>query len=129
MKVQRPSYCGEVTDKIKTYQKYKFAICYENAKDLPGYVSEKIFDCFFAGCVPVYWGAPNITQHIPESCFIDRRKFASNQDLYAFISGMSEVEYFGYLDSIDNFLEKNKDGIFSVDYFAKSLINNILKWL
>jgi hypothetical protein len=56
-------------------EKYKFSICYENARDTPGYITEKIFDCFFAGCVPIYWGANNITDHIPKECFIDKRDF------------------------------------------------------
>jgi len=33
---------------------HRFAICFENCV-FPGYVTEKIFDCFLAGCVPVYW--------------------------------------------------------------------------
>ncbi|MDP8234400.1 MAG: glycosyltransferase family 10, partial [Candidatus Saelkia tenebricola] len=66
-----PSYKGSVKSKRETMQKYKFAICYENAKDIPGYITEKIFDCFLAGCVPVYWGAPNVTEHIPVNTFVD----------------------------------------------------------
>ena len=76
-----PSYKGMVESKLETLSKYKFAICYENAQMIPGYITEKIFDCFFAGCVPVYWGAPNITEHIPQNCFIDRRKFKSHEEL------------------------------------------------
>jgi hypothetical protein len=42
-----------VDSKKNTLEKYKFSICYENARDIPGYITEKIFDCFFAGCVPI----------------------------------------------------------------------------
>ena len=77
LKPKYPSYRGTVKLKRDVLQKYKFAICYENARDIPGYITEKIFDCFFAGCVPVYWGAPNVTDHIPEDTFIDRRDFKS----------------------------------------------------
>ena len=44
-------------------------------RDVLGYITEKIFDSFAAWCVPVYWGASNVTDYIPEGCFIDRRKF------------------------------------------------------
>lgn len=44
-----------VQDKIEWLQKYKFNICFENSS-YPGYLSEKIFDAFAAGCVPIYWG-------------------------------------------------------------------------
>ena len=70
-----PSYKGEVKSKKKTYEKYKFSICYENVRDFKGYITEKIFDCFFGGCIPVYWGAQNITDHIPQNTFINKKKF------------------------------------------------------
>ena len=58
-----PSYRGKVDSKKEVLEKYKFAICYENARDIDGYITEKIFDCFFAGCVPIYWGANPLCQH------------------------------------------------------------------
>src|SRR4051794_23704286 len=53
--------CG--TEKINILKKYRFCFCMENSVDLRGYVSEKIFACFAAGCVPIYWGAPNIEEY------------------------------------------------------------------
>jgi len=47
------SYKGEVADKFLVLTQYKFSFCFENAKDITGYISEKIFDSFFAGCVVV----------------------------------------------------------------------------
>jgi len=125
LKPKRISYKGPVDDKLDTYRNYRFAICYENAKDLTGYISEKIFDSLFSGCVPIYWGADNITDFIPSNCFIDKRDFESFESLYKFISDMSEKEYFQYLDSIEEFIEKNKNGIFSVDYFTNTIIKNL----
>ncbi|MFC1672130.1 hypothetical protein ACFL01_03235, partial [Planctomycetota bacterium] len=58
-----PSYRGPVERKHDVLRRYRFSICYENARDIPGWITEKIFDCFFAGCVPVYWGANNVTDH------------------------------------------------------------------
>lgn len=74
-------------------QNYKFAICYENIKNQNGYITEKIFDCFFAGCVPIYWGAKNVTKHIPKECFIDMRDFSSFEEVYVLIKNMPEVTY------------------------------------
>ncbi len=54
LKPRYPSYKGPIESKKEIYKRYKFAICYENARDIPGYITEKIFDCFFAGCVPLY---------------------------------------------------------------------------
>ncbi|RTJ49124.1 hypothetical protein C3H65_09165 [Campylobacter jejuni] len=41
--------------KRKWLQNYKFNICFENSS-APGYTSEKIFQAFAAGCIPIYWG-------------------------------------------------------------------------
>jgi hypothetical protein len=30
------------------------------------YVSEKVYDALAAGCIPIYWGAPNIGTYIPQ---------------------------------------------------------------
>ncbi|OGX81660.1 hypothetical protein BEN47_19015 [Hymenobacter lapidarius] len=50
--------------KLRTIGQYRFAVCYENSR-LPGYVSEKVFDCLFASCVPVYLGEPDLSRFIP----------------------------------------------------------------
>src|SRR3989344_5204980 len=69
------NYRGAPESKIDTLKNYRFCICYENVHDVKGYITEKIFDAFAAGCIPIYWGASNVTEYIPEGCFIDRRKF------------------------------------------------------
>jgi hypothetical protein len=37
----------------------------ENNKELSGYITEKIFNDFLAGCVPCYQGDPEVTRWIP----------------------------------------------------------------
>lgn len=120
------SYKGKVESKNLTLGKYKFSICYENAKDIPGYITEKIFDCFFAGCVPVYWGAPNITDYVPQNCFIDKRKFETYHELYGYLKNMSENEYSSYIENIKEFLKSEKVKPFSAEYFAERIVNNVL---
>ncbi|MCL1721757.1 glycosyltransferase family 10, partial [Vibrio parahaemolyticus] len=51
------SYKGSVESKTHTLKNYKFCICFENAQMIEGYITEKIFDCFFSATVPIYWGA------------------------------------------------------------------------
>jgi len=126
LKPKYPSYRGTVKSKRDVLQKYKFAICYENARDISGYITEKIFDCFFAGCVPVYWGAPNVTDHIPEDTFIDRRKLRNYEELYGYLKNMPDKEYMGYLDAIKNFIKSDKIYPFSAECFADTLINEII---
>jgi hypothetical protein len=121
-----PSYKGAILSKKEIFQKYKFSICYENAKDFPGYITEKIFDCFIAGCIPVYYGAPNILKHIPANTFIDKRNFKTYDELYKYIKNIPQNEYINYLDSIKNFFISNKSYSFSPEYMIDILANKIL---
>lgn len=50
--------------KIDTLRRYKFCVAVENSES-PHYVSEKVYDAFVAGCVPVYFGAPNVLDYVP----------------------------------------------------------------
>lgn len=129
LKPKYSSYRGVVKSKREVLRKYKFAICYENVRDIPGYITEKIFDCFFAGCVPVYWGAPNVTDHIPADTFIDRRKYGTYEELYSYLKNMPDKEYFGYLDAIKIFIKSDKIYPFSAECFADTLIAEITRVL
>ncbi len=126
-KVNFPSYRGKVVSKLETLQRYRFSICYENVRDIPGYITEKIFDSFFAGCVPVYWGASNVSTHIPETCFIDRRKFANHEDLYKFMHSMTETEYTCYQEQIATFLTSEQARPFSAEFFAETICTTIVR--
>jgi len=126
-KIYFPSYRGKVESKLETMQHYRFSICYENVRDLPGYITEKIWDSFFAGCVPVYWGASNINDYIPENCFIDRRKFANHEELYKFMTAMTEAEYTAYQERIAVFLASDGAKKFSAEAFAETIVNTIVR--
>ena len=122
-----PSYRGKVEHKRDVLTKTRFAICYENVRDLPGYITEKIFDCFFSGCVPVYWGASNITQYIPADCFIDRRQFRDTEEVYVFLKAMTEQEFIGYQKRIAAFLQSDAAYPFSAEFFAETITKEIVQ--
>ena len=50
--------------KIEALRPYKFCVATENSED-DHYVSEKVYDALVAGCVPIYFGAPNILDCVP----------------------------------------------------------------
>ena len=120
------TYKGRVERKRPVLAKYKFSICYENVQNIPGYITEKIFDCFFAGTVPVYLGANNITDYIPKDCFVDKRDFVDYASLYAFMATISENDYSDYLTNIRSFMQSEKTSAFSCDNFVKVLSDHIL---
>lgn len=113
------SFRGPCADKIGVIKNYRFSICYENCRDVKGYITEKIFDCFAAGNVPVYWGASNVTDYIPKDCFIDRRDFESLDELYLFLKSMPKATYEGYLTRIREFLASDAAHLFSEEKFEE----------
>lgn len=98
-----PSWRGTVRKKREVMQQYKFALTYENAV-FPGYITEKMFDALFAGCVPVYLGAPDVTDYIPPSVFIDKRNFKTYEELYHYMASMPRKEYADYVTAIEKFV-------------------------
>lgn len=118
-----PSYRGTVKNKWDVLPQYRFSLCYENIHDEPGWVTEKIFDCMRAGCVPIYWGAPNIVNYVDAEAFIDRRNFKTNEELESYILGINAQDYQKYQDAIKNYLASERFAKFLPSNYADTIIN------
>ena len=81
-------YKGACASKYAILSQYRFCLCFENM-EMNGYVTEKIFDCFYAGTIPIYWGAPDIDLLIPSEAYIDARRFSSEKNMWDFIKNIS----------------------------------------
>lgn len=121
-----PSWRGKIDSKNTTLSKYKFAICYENAKSIPGYITEKIFDCFFAGCIPIYLGPPNIDDFIPSDTYIDKNQFVDYFELYEYLRKLTNEDILRYQENIRIFLQSEQGKRFSSEAFASILLRNII---
>jgi hypothetical protein len=121
-----PSYQGPAQNKFEVLAKARFCICFENAKDISGYITEKIFDSLFAGCVPIYWGEPQIQNILPRACFIDFRQFLNSsdpyRDLYQYISKMTEQDYITYQEAGKQFLASPAFRPYSSEAFANAIL-------
>ncbi|GBL40159.1 alpha-(1,4)-fucosyltransferase [Nitrospirota bacterium] len=84
-------YKGTCESKYEVLGKYQFSLCFENMA-MQGYVTEKIFDCFYAGAIPLYWGASDIQDLIPEDAYIDCRKFSSWGAMLRHVESVTEDE-------------------------------------
>ena len=113
-----------VDDKLATMARFRFALCFENCV-FPGYVTEKIFDCFLAGCIPVYWGAPDIEDFVPREAFIDYRNFSTYAELDCYLHEMTETDMRRYLQAAQDFLASPAFDKFTVD----NLVTNVLTHL
>lgn len=120
------SYEGLLKEKQTGMNHFRFCLCFENARDIPGYITEKIFDCFFASVVPVYWGAPDIADHIPKDCFIDFRDFSDVPSLAKFLMNMDQSTFERYLEAARQFLKSDQARVFSGEHFAATVVGQVL---
>jgi hypothetical protein len=86
--------------KLDTISKYKFTIAFENAV-ARDYVTEKFYDPLITGSVPVYLGAPNVSDFAPgENCFIDASDWDDPESLARHLLDVSgdEALYQSYFE-------------------------------
>lgn len=119
-------YKGTLNSKFDVLGKYKFCFCFENIKGIRGYVTEKIFDCFFSNTIPIYIGADNISDYIPKNIFIDYRDFECIGDLYQYIESINEETFNVYLNNIKSYLTSEKAELFDARYNAELIVNQIV---
>lgn len=56
--------------KFQFYGKYLFGSAMENGT-YPGYVTEKLLDCYYSNTIPIYWGSPTVARDFNPYSFID----------------------------------------------------------
>jgi hypothetical protein len=53
---------------------YRMNLAFENTRS-PGYVTEKLVEPLLAGCIPIYWGAPDVVRDFNPGCMINVSDF------------------------------------------------------
>lgn len=114
-------YKGECASKFEVLKNYEFCLCFENMS-MSGYITEKIFDCLYAGTVPLYMGAPNILDFIPEDVFIDCRKYPTWTEMWRDVSSMPPERIQAFREAGRIFLKSNMAKKFydSLQFICKS---------
>lgn len=87
--------------KINFLKNYKFNIAFENA-EAPGYITEKLVDCYMANTVPIYWGAKGDVSPYPKESMIYANDYSSLDKLIAVVKEVNEND-----DLYLNFLQAN----------------------
>lgn len=121
----RARWGGAVTDKLATLAGYRFALCFENT-EFPGYITEKMFDGIYAGCVPVYRGAPDIETYVPPEIFVDARAYPTYAELERALRAMSPDEAARRREAAREFLASPAFDRFHVDNVAKVMRDAII---
>jgi hypothetical protein len=116
-----PSWRGTCGSKWDVLPRYRFALTYENMRDEPGWITEKIFDALRAGVVPVYWGASNIESFVDPGTYIDRGRFDSDGDLVEHLRAMGREEWIALRDAGRCYLESESFALFSPASFSRAV--------
>lgn len=117
-KALRTIYKGTVKSKHETLSQYRFSICFENMV-MPGWITEKIFDCFYVGTIPIYLGAPDIEKYVHKNCFIDMRDFDSYDELYAYLLSLSDEDISSFREAARGYLSSEQYQPFTKERFVE----------
>lgn len=121
----RSVYRGPVASKLQTLARYRFALCFEN-QILDGWVTEKMFDCFRAGAIPIYLGAPDIEEWVPRECFIDMRDFRDYGELRDYLGALTPAECDAYRQAARDYMTSERFFPFTKEAFTE-IVASIVK--
>ena len=76
---------GNSEKKADIQRHYLFYLAFENQCE-NDYITEKLWATLEAGVVPVYYGAPNIAEHVPPHSIIDANSFETSQQLAEYLN-------------------------------------------
>ena len=103
-----------VKNKIEFLSSYKFSISMENS-EAAGYTSEKIYQSFISGTIPIYFGNYMIDEYFNPNSFI---LIKSEKDLY------NKIEFIKKLDNDDKLYKKT----LNLNIFTNNINNNKIKF-
>ena len=110
------------TEKHSTVGGFRLTLAIENF-DYPGYVTEKIIDALAAGSIPLYWGAPDIDDFIPEDLFVNLRNFSSPKDLITYLATIDEHTGMSMINRGQEFLASKTGEVFSFEHQGELIID------
>jgi hypothetical protein len=70
----------------------KFVIAYENTFGYPGYITEKVFQAYFAGSIPIYRAHPSASEDINHEAVIYNQDFQSDEEMIEYIKELDQDE-------------------------------------
>jgi len=91
--------CYNSTEILELFNQYKFIVVCENSHT-SGYITEKIFNCFLAGSIPIYDGAPNVNNWInpksmisfDENLLENVKKIKENEELFTKMLAIKKIQ-------------------------------------
>jgi len=110
-----------VEDRLATLSQYRFSLAYENWQGEAGYLTDRLFDGFLAGAVPVYLGDSHVSDIVPEHAFVDARNFGDQRDLLLYLRSMEKKEWTSRIEAGRDFLNSPEGRSFDDGAFAATM--------
>jgi hypothetical protein len=98
-----PQSKGIVNDKLATMSSYKYALVIENSQE---YMSEKLFDAFFAGCIPIYVGPKVEDYGIPKNLVVQAQP--NLKSIKQALETAKEMNFENFQQDLRKFLSNEK---------------------
>ena len=76
---------GRECTKVEAIREYKIHLAFENG-DSPNFVTDKIYQAFAAGVLPVWMGTRDIAEAVPKGSYIDVANFASPDEVAQYLA-------------------------------------------
>ena len=117
--IEDKRYKGNLDDKYDGLIPYEFTISIENCRE-KNYVSEKFFDAINCSTVPIYYGAPNVKELVPQNSFIEMNNLGDLDDL---MTNLNKVTYNDFLVPIQEVKTKRitKDFFYILNDFLVTI--------
>lgn len=73
-----------IIKKLDFYQTCKFSLCFENGQH-PGYATEKLYEGWLGGTIPIYWGSSTVALDFNKDAFINWHDFKNDEECIQYI--------------------------------------------
>jgi hypothetical protein len=118
-----------VAAKMKFLNDYKFNLCFENSS-YAGYATEKLYEAYMGGTIPIYWGSTTIECDFNPKAFLNWHDY---QDDDSFFNAIIEVDQSPelyeqmYLEPLFNNWKEPYNKYMDMDRFRNWFNKNVYK--
>lgn len=116
------NYLGAPESKVEISRAYKYALVIENSID---YMTEKIFDAFFAGNIPIYVGPPVSKFHIPKKLVVQVEP--NIESILTGIERAKKIDYDCWLEDLHSWLTDSETiNFWAAENVYKKIVSKVL---
>lgn len=119
--------CYHSTELLDIFNQYKFVFVSENSIN-DGYITEKIFNCYFSRTIPIYYGSKKAKYYFNSKSFIHIDNLDNLDEISKIIKNISKDSYDSYINNNiinETYCDENYKNLLN-DFIKKNEVNNII---